>query len=149
MRAESTRLICPAPMPKVMPLAQYTMALDLTNLATRQANIISASSVGVGWRFETTHNSDCATFLKSGDCTNKPPPTRFISNALNPRPRGISSKRTFCLLAKIAFASAVKLGAIKTSTNCLEIASAIGPSQATFNAMIPPKAELGSVLKAF
>jgi hypothetical protein len=49
----------------------------------------------------------------------------------------------------MAFASSLKLGAISTSTNCLEIASAAAPSQGTLKAMIPPKAELGSVLKAF
>ena len=42
MRAESTRLICPAPMPSVCPSPQKTMAFDLTNLATRQANSRSA-----------------------------------------------------------------------------------------------------------
>jgi hypothetical protein len=38
MRAESKRLIWPAPTPSVMPPAQNTMALLLTNLATFQAN---------------------------------------------------------------------------------------------------------------
>src|SRR6185295_11515013 len=38
MRAESTRLIWPAPMPSVCPRLQNTMALDLTYLTTRQAN---------------------------------------------------------------------------------------------------------------
>ena len=46
MRAESRRLIWPAPTPMVMPFLQKTMALDLTNLATFHANNRSFSSSG-------------------------------------------------------------------------------------------------------
>ena len=46
MRAESRRLIWPAPTPMVMPFLQKTMALLLTYLATFQANSRSFSS----WR---------------------------------------------------------------------------------------------------
>jgi hypothetical protein len=35
-----------------------------------------------------------------------------------------------------------------TSTNCFATASAAGPSTARLNAMMPPKAEVGSVRKA-
>ena len=149
MRAESTRLIWPAPIPSVIPLAQYTIALDFTNFATRHANIMSCISLGVGSRLLTTRISFSSTFFASGDCTSKPPPTRLKSKVLNAVPRGISKRRTFCLAAKMDFASSLKLGAINTSTNCLEIASAAVPSQGTLKAMIPPKAELGSVLNAF
>ena len=149
MRAESTRLIWPAPIPRVMPLAQYTIALDLTNFATRHANIMSCISLGVGRRLLTTRISFSSTFFASGDWTSKPPPTRLKSKVLNAVPKGISKRRTFCLVEKIAFASSLKPGAINTSTNCLETASAAAPSQTTLKAMIPPKAELGSVLNAF
>ena len=36
MRLESTRLICPAPMPSVRPAPQYTMAFDFTCFTMRQ-----------------------------------------------------------------------------------------------------------------
>ena len=39
-------------------------------------------------------------------------------------------------------------GAISTSTNCFEMAWAAGPSRVRLSAMMPPKAEVGSVLKA-
>ena len=61
----------------------------------------------------------------------------------------ISSRRTFCFVAKIAKASGVKAGAINTSTNCFETASAVAPSHGLLNAMIPPKADVESVLNAF
>ena len=35
-----------------------------------------------------------------------------------------------------------------TSTNCFATASAVGPSSGRLNAMIPPNAEVGSVLNA-
>ena len=48
MRAESTRLIWPAPTPSVMPPPQKTMALLLTYLATVQANSRSSSCCARG-----------------------------------------------------------------------------------------------------
>jgi hypothetical protein len=45
---ESTRLIWPAPTPSVMPPPQKTMALDLTNLATRSAKSRSSICCAVG-----------------------------------------------------------------------------------------------------
>src|SRR5258708_1948324 len=50
MRAASTRLIWPAPIPTVAPCLAYTMVFDLTCLATRNANAKSASSELVGAR---------------------------------------------------------------------------------------------------
>ncbi|MNT12301.1 hypothetical protein D3C72_1472240 [compost metagenome] len=148
MRAESTRLIWPAPTPSVMPPPQNTMALDLTNLATRQANIRSSISFGVGWRRVTTRSSDGCTFLASGLCTSRPPPTRLKSYWLMPWPNGISSRRTFCLAANTARAPALNDGAISTSTNCFATACAAASSSSTLKAMMPPKAEVESVLKA-
>src|SRR4029077_8242529 len=48
-RAASTRLIWPAPMPRVRPPLQNTMALDFTYLPTRQANRRSLTCSGVGF----------------------------------------------------------------------------------------------------
>ena len=79
MRAESTRLIWPAPTPTVIPSRQKTMALDFTNLATRQANNRSASCSGVGGVRVTTRNSAAPRFRVSGLCTSTPPPTRLKS----------------------------------------------------------------------
>ena len=55
----------------------------------------------------------------------------------------------FALAAKMASASALYAGAISTSTNCLATSSAQARSTATLKAMMPPKAEVGSVLNAF
>ncbi len=53
----TTRLIWPAPMPRVdLSLAQ-TMAFDFTYFATRHANNKSSSSSGLGRRRVTTRNS--------------------------------------------------------------------------------------------
>jgi len=52
------------------------------------------------------------------------------------------------LAAKTACASAVISGAMMTSANWPEMASAAALSMATLSAMMPPKAEMGSVLKA-
>ena len=48
IRAESTRLIWPAPLPAVVASLTKTMAFDLTCLITRQANSISLISAFVG-----------------------------------------------------------------------------------------------------
>src|SRR5467141_304913 len=78
-RAASTRLIWPAPMPSVRPPAQNTMAFDLTNFATRQANSKSASCSGEGFKRVTVRRSEAFTLRRSGDCTSNPPPTRLKS----------------------------------------------------------------------
>src|SRR5690606_20162243 len=57
MRAESMRLIWPAPTPSVMPSPQNTIAFDLTYLATRHANSRSFSCASVGARRVTTFSS--------------------------------------------------------------------------------------------
>ena len=154
MRALSTRLICPAPTPSVMPLAQKTMALLLTNLATFQAKSKSAHCAVVGATVVTTRSSLCATFLASLDCTNRPPPTRLKSSLFMlctaPSASGTSSTRRFCLAASRARASAFTLGAMMTSTNCLllPMRSALARSRGRLKATMPPKADVGSVWKA-
>ena len=65
MRAESTRLIWPAPTPSVMPPPQKTMALLFTNLATFQANSRSSICAAVGASLVTTRSSARATFFRS------------------------------------------------------------------------------------
>src|SRR5690606_19837489 len=61
MRAESMRLIWPAPTPRVMPLPTKTMALDLTYLATFQANIRSRICCSVGASLVAILKSDSGT----------------------------------------------------------------------------------------
>jgi hypothetical protein len=56
--------------------------------------------------------------------------------------------RTLALVLNTSSASGVKAGAISTSTNCLLMACAAAASSVRFSAMMPPKAEVGSVLKA-
>ena len=55
----------------------------------------------------------------------------------------------FILTSSKRWQEAVNAGAISTSTNCFAMASAALPSTSTFRAMMPPKAEVGSVWRAF
>ena len=103
-------------------------------------------SVRDGWRLETTRNSE--TSKSSDDCTNSPPPTRFISTSLTIAATGMVNSRTFCLGLKTCSAAGLKDGANNTSTNCLETASAVAPSTSRLNAMMPPNADVGSVANA-
>ena len=159
MRAESIRLICPAPTPRVWLLPQNTIALDFTYLATRQANIRSSSCCGVGARLVATLSSSRRSSRLSEVCISMPEPTRFTSIALRPRAQSvapfgstpaseISSTRTFGLARNTSSASGEYAGAIRTSTNCLATCAAAAPSSVWLNAMMPPKADVGSVAKA-
>ena len=65
-----------------------------------------------------------------------------------PAGKAIFIRRTLTLGLKISSASAVKSGAISTSTNCLTTASAAALSTVRLKAMMPPKALVGSVWKA-
>ncbi len=149
MRAESMRLIWPAPTPSVMPSRANTMVLLLTNLATRQANTRSSICCAVGCRRVTTFISAGWTAARSGVCTSRPPPTRLKSKSLLDWPAGSTSSRTFCLAANTARAASSNAGAITTSTNCCATACAQPPSTGRLKAMMPPKAEVGSVWNAF
>src|SRR5690606_32486896 len=128
IRAESTRLIWPAPTPRVMPLPANTMALDFTYLATFQAKCRSSIWASVGWVRVTTRNSASGIRKSSGVCTSQPPPTRLTSKALRPSPSGTCSTRTFFLPANTAMAWDEYSGASTTSTNCLLTASAVATS---------------------
>ena len=105
MRAESSRLICPAPTPSVMPPAQNTMALLLTYLATFQANSRSSICCGVGCFFVTTLRSAAASSWLSAVWISRPEPTRLTSMALRPLSQSVAPPvgsaicrmRTFCL----------------------------------------------------
>ena len=159
MRVESTRLIWPAPTPTVAPSRQYTMAFDFTYMATRQAKVRSVISCAVGARFVTTLRRPSSDSGSSAVWISRPEPTRFTSCRLRPRAQavaafgstpssGISSTRTLALAASSFSASAVKAGAISTSTNWPLTASAVAASTGVLKAMMPPKAEVGSVAKA-
>ena len=106
MRTESTRDICPAPIPSVRPPAANTMAFDFTCLQTRHAKSRSASSSGVGPRLETTFASAAAAVARSRSWTRKPPATLRISSA--PAASGATapaSKRRFFFAASAESAS--------------------------------------------
>ena len=162
MRAESSRLIWPAPTPMVMPSLQNTMALDLTYLATFQANSRSCNWAAVGCTWVTTRISASVSSWLSAVCIKRPEPMRLTSTALRPRsqalvPRAappkakgkaICSTRTLGLRAKVCSASGLKDGAISTSTNWALTCWAVAPSSSQLKAMMPPKADVGSVLKA-
>ena len=156
MRAESSRLICPAPTPMVMPLAQKTIALLLTYLATFQANSRSCNCPAVGCTFVTTLRSASAISWLSAVCSSRPEPTRLASIALRPCSQAVAPpagssifiRRTLALALKMSRASGVKSGAISTSTNCLLTCWAAAPSTERLKAMMPPKALVGSVWNA-
>ena len=54
---ESTRLICPAPIPSVRSRVLNTMALDFTCFTTRQPKSMASISSSVGGRFDTVLRS--------------------------------------------------------------------------------------------
>ena len=154
IRAESSRLIWPAPTPRVCPLTQNTIALLLTNLATFHANKRSCNCSAVGCVWVTTLRSESCSSWLSAVCINKPEPMRLTSTILCPRShaelpvgagKGICNTRTLGLPRKTSCALALKLGAINTSTNCLPTASAATWSTSQLKAMMPPNAEVGSV----
>ena len=78
------------------------MALDLTNLATRQANSRSASCCGVGSTLVTTFRFARARRpWRSAVCSSMPPPTRFMSRrrASATTPAATASTRTLIFFA--------------------------------------------------
>ena len=144
-------LIWPAPTPSVMPPPQKTMAFDLTNLATRSANSRSSICCAVGCFFVTTLRP-----VGLGGEVVRRLHQQATADALQfqlvrSRPSGTTSTRRFCFEASAALASALKDGAISTSTKCLRSFMAFTTSRPTspLKAMMPPKAEVESVLKAF
>ena len=146
MRVLSTRLICPAPTPNVWPFLQNTMALDFTYFATRQANSKSCSCSLLGCVLLTTLSCEACTFSVSGDCTSRPPLTRFTSYWLCALDSGTVSTRTFCFAAVTLSAASEALGAMMSSTNWLAvICVALSASNSRLKAMMPPNAEVVSV----
>ena len=128
------------------------MALDFTNLATRQANSRSSTCAAVGAFRVTTRNSPAATILASGVCTRNPPPTRLKSQAAffaRGAGNAISSTRTLTFRLIAASASSVNPGAISTSRNCAATVSTVAASIGRLKAMMPPNADTGSVATAF
>ena len=111
---------------------------------------------GVGCNLLTTFKSARASSWLSAVCINRPEPTRLTSIALRPCCHGVAppggksicNMRTLTLVLKTSSACGVKLGAINTSTNCFEICCAAASSSGQFSAMMPPNADVGSVLKA-
>ena len=69
IRAESTRLICPAPTPVLWPLRAYRMAFDFTCLQTFHANSRSRISCSVGLRSLTTLRSASVSGRMSLSCS--------------------------------------------------------------------------------
>ena len=122
------------------------MALDLTNLATRQVNTRSSISSGVGWRRVTVRMTSVSR--RSASCTRSPPLTRLksirwtASEAQSPHSR----RRTFFLAATAREAADETRGATITSTNWRStMVRAVASSSSPLKAMMPPKADSGSV----
>ena len=150
IRALSRRFICPAPMPAVTPSFAYTIAFDLTCLATVQANRQSRISCSVGWRLVTQFSCSRVMMPLSRSWTRIPP----AINAMLVPPRAgsgsapVSSSRRFFLRAKIAFAPSSASGATTTSVKMSVMASAVATSSGWLVATIPPNAETLSHARA-
>ena len=130
MRAASTRLIWPAPMPTVARFFAYTMVFDFTCLATRKAKRKSASSAALGARFVTVLSCISSTTALSRDCTSSPPATDFT---VRPFARGsgrppVMRSRRFFFAATILMASSVASGAMITSVKISVMAFAASAS---------------------
>jgi hypothetical protein len=149
IRVESTRLICPAPMPSVRSAPQYTIALLLTCFATRHANRRSRNCASRR-RFR---RHDLQVVRGETVCVRalhkSPPPMRFRS-ACGGGHRGSELRaRARSSSARSRRAHRREAGAISTSRNWAETASIVAASIGRLNAMMPPKAETGSVANAF
>ena len=133
MRAESRRLIWPAPTPSVMPPAQNTIALLFTYFATFQANSRSSQLLGVGLPASSPPSASAGVELVVVGGLDQQPRAdaldvvrvaavlpggaarrqrRSAARARSPWPRTPPAPRR------------VNAGAISTSTNCLATASA-------------------------
>ena len=145
-----TRLIWPAPTPMVMLSLQKMIAFDLTYFTTVHANNMSWICPGVGAFSVTTLRSSAVMRPMSVFCTNSPPETFLKSKPLTDSPRSpVLSTRTFFFSASTAAASSSMIGATMTSTNWRSIiALAAAASSGRLKAIIPPKADVGSVWKA-
>ncbi len=151
---ESTRLICPAPIPTVRSRRANTMALDLTCLQTFQAKANAAYSSSVGSRFEATFSVRTSKIApRSRSCRISPPTIFLRSSRSGPvrtsvRSSPTASRRRSFLRLNSAKASSSKPGATTTSTNVVVISLAVARSTRALNAMTPPKAERGSASRA-
>ena len=131
MRAESTRLIWPAPTPSVMPsrAEDDRVGLDELGHAPGEQQVVRAAA-GVGARLR--HDLQLVARRRSrmsAVCISRPQPTRLTSQcvAARRRQRRSRSTRTFAFFARSRRARRRrKPGAISTSTNCLATASRRG-----------------------
>src|ERR1700691_5211473 len=150
IRTLSTRLICPAPTPTVAPPLAKTMALDLTCFATVKANSKSAISAWLGARWVTVLSWLAETRPASRVCARNPPASDLIvmppsaGSGIAPAAR----IRSAVFFFRMSSAPGSTEGAITTSANSLEIASAVAASSARFMAMMSPKALTGSQASA-
>ena len=78
---ESTRLICPAPIPSVAPSFAITIAFERTWRHTFQANHRSSHWLPSGFAWVTTCIASRSSSIRSGSCTRSPPRTRFTSRS--------------------------------------------------------------------
>ncbi len=120
------------------------MALDLTCLATVQANRQSFSSCSVGCALGDAP-STCSRVIMplSRSWISSPPAitaTVWPPRAGSGRPP-VSSRRRFFFRANAAIAASSASGATTTSVKMSQIASAVAPSSVRLTATMPPKAE--------
>ena len=152
IRAESTRDICPAPMPdrRAIPWHRRWRSTSRALQPGRQnANRpVPAQSVAAWSR----PSDPCHRQLqRHASCTRSPPPTDFTAKPLVPtgaQPRAGASASSFSQ-QMIASASGSAAGATITSVKSAVISRAVAASSARLKAMMPPKALTGSQLNAF
>ena len=144
IRAASTRLGCPPPIPIATPFLTNTMALLQVAAATCHANNKSVHSVSVGVRSVATVYRSSGSSTSSVVCTNRPPSILRTCNAFSLNGAVASSSRRDGFAHKISSAPALNPGATTTSVNTSAIARAVSSVTARLRAMIPPKALIGS-----
>ena len=112
------------------------------------------SCSGVGSRFVTIFRSASSSLVVVGGLDQQPRADALdVVRSCGRRRRSragsaIRRTRVFALAANTASASGVNDGAISTSTNCFATRLGAAPSStAALKAMMPPKAEVGSVLQ--
>ena len=104
MRAESTRLICPAPTPSghAVPAEHDGVGLDELGHAPGEQQILQLR-VGRAWLRSRPSGPTPARCSASGVCTNRPPPTAFAGRSrCASAPAALRSTRTLVLAASSA-----------------------------------------------
>ena len=150
-RTASTRLIWPAPIPRVRSFVPKQIALDFTFFTTRQLKRIASNSSLVGTRSVTTFSSRLSSPMISWSLsmTTTPPGIERTTGFLRTFSHASviwTMRRPFFL--RIVTASGVYSGAMMISVKISEMTRAVASSKGLFMTITPPKGACLSVSKA-